>query len=83
MNGHTIYFHDDDFELIVVEAMRRKQTISDYVVWCMRAAPHKLLSVQRDTTPRVRPAPQGEQPPSEAPDDDQAGASLANTNGHG
>jgi hypothetical protein len=82
MNGHTIYFHDDEFELIVLEAMRRKQTISEYVVWGLRAAPHQLLSVHKDT-PKAKPAPQEEQPPSEAPDDDQAGASLANTNGHG
>ena len=30
-NGHTIYLHDDLFERIMVQAHRKKKTISDYV----------------------------------------------------
>jgi hypothetical protein len=74
VKGHTIYFHDDEFELIMVEANRRKQTISEYVVWCLRAAPHQKLSVSRETTPEVKPAPQAEPSPNEAPETDQAAA---------
>jgi hypothetical protein len=74
MNGHTIYFHDDEFELIMVEANRRKQTISEYVVWCLRAAPHQNLSVSRETTPKLKAAPPPEPSPTEALETDQAAA---------
>jgi hypothetical protein len=74
VKGHTIYFHDDEFELIMVEANRRKLTISDYVVWCLRAAPHHKLSVKRETAPDTTTAPQTEPSPSESLEDDQAAA---------
>jgi hypothetical protein len=74
MNGHTIYFHDDEFELIMLAAKRAKpkQTISEYVVWHLRNAPHTKLSVGRETAAEPKTAPEPEPSPSEALEDDKA-----------
>jgi hypothetical protein len=74
VKGHTIYFHDDEFELIMVEANRRKLTISEYVVWCLRAAPHKKLTVSRETASDSKTESQTEPSPTEALQADQTAA---------
>lgn len=73
VKGHTIYFHDDEFELIMVAASRAKQTISDYVVWHLRNAPHRKLSVSRETV-EAKAAPEAEPSQTEALEHDQAAA---------